>query len=212
MQEGINNYMTAKLFKPTYLYVKTHNKTGLKYFGKTSNKNPYKYQGSGKRWQNHLKVHGYDVTTEIIGYYTDEQKCRNDALRFGKEFNIVNSSEWANLMEERMDGGPVCEESIEKLKQTQIETQGGVMKRAREKAYTAESKAKRLATLQERYGSTIPFMKRSADWREKLIERNSGNIINRGRIGIMKDGVKKLIHPVDLEKFESEGWSRGYKN
>ena len=28
------------MFKPTYLYVKTHNKTGLKYFGKTTTPDP----------------------------------------------------------------------------------------------------------------------------------------------------------------------------
>lgn len=45
-----------------FLYEKIHNKTGLKYFGKTT-QNPYTYQGSGKRWKNHIKKHGYDVTT-----------------------------------------------------------------------------------------------------------------------------------------------------
>ena len=30
-----------------YLYVKNHNKTGLKYFGKTSRENPYSYCGTG---------------------------------------------------------------------------------------------------------------------------------------------------------------------
>lgn len=29
-------------FLPTYLYIKTHNQTGLKYFGKTT-KDPFKY-------------------------------------------------------------------------------------------------------------------------------------------------------------------------
>jgi hypothetical protein len=35
-----------------YLYVKTHNITGLKYLGYTSRKNPHKYTGSGTRWLN----------------------------------------------------------------------------------------------------------------------------------------------------------------
>ena len=37
--------------KPTYLYVKQHNKTGLKYFGKTTKKDPLKYKGSGLYWK-----------------------------------------------------------------------------------------------------------------------------------------------------------------
>jgi transposase len=49
-----------------YLYVKTHNKTGLKYLGKTTSKDPHKYKGSGTYWLSHIKKHGYDVSTEII--------------------------------------------------------------------------------------------------------------------------------------------------
>ena len=49
-----------------YLYVKTHNVTGLKYLGQTSSNDPYKYQGSGKYWRLHLKKHGNNVTTEIL--------------------------------------------------------------------------------------------------------------------------------------------------
>lgn len=36
-----------------HLYVKIHNVTGLKYFGKTT-KDPFKYRGSGKYWLAHL--------------------------------------------------------------------------------------------------------------------------------------------------------------
>jgi len=47
------------------IYVKTHNKTGLKYLGKTK-QDPLKYRGSGIKWRDHISKHGYDVTTEII--------------------------------------------------------------------------------------------------------------------------------------------------
>lgn len=93
------------MFKPTYLYIKTHNKTGLKYFGKTTAKDPYKYRGSGVYWTRHIKTHGYDVSTEIIGYYQDEQECLNVAKHFSIENNIVKHSVWANLKEETLDGG-----------------------------------------------------------------------------------------------------------
>lgn len=88
------------MFKPTYLYIKTHKQTGLKYFGKTINRFPEKYKGSGTRWLNHLKEHGnsyHDLETEIIGYYTDEEECRRAALEFSDKHNIVESNDWANL-------------------------------------------------------------------------------------------------------------------
>jgi len=93
------------MFNPTYLYVKTHNKTGLKYFGKTTAKDPYKYNGSGVRWRRHLNKHGVDLTTEIIGYFLDEEECKNVAIMFSKENDIVKSKNWANLKEESLDGG-----------------------------------------------------------------------------------------------------------
>lgn len=94
------------MFKPTYLYIKTHNVTGLKYFGKTVSKDPSKYKGSGKRWSNHINYHGYDVSTEILGYFTNEEECKEAALNFSKNYNIVESKEWANLeIEDGLNGG-----------------------------------------------------------------------------------------------------------
>jgi hypothetical protein len=94
------------MFKPTYLYIKTHNVTGLKYFGKTVNENPSQYRGSGVRWLNHINYHGNDVSTELLGYFVTEDSCREAALAFSKEHHIVESSEWANLEEEDgLNGG-----------------------------------------------------------------------------------------------------------
>lgn len=94
------------MFKPTYLYIKTHNDTGLKYFGKTITKDPSKYKGSGTRWLNHINYHGNNVTTEILGYYLSEEECRQAALEFSKKHNIVESTGWANLEpEDGLNGG-----------------------------------------------------------------------------------------------------------
>ena len=93
------------VFKITYLYIKTHNITGLKYFGKTT-KNPVSYKGSGKYWLKHLRKHGNNIRTEVIGEYTDEQECKEIAINFSKLHNIVDSDEWANLcIENGTDGG-----------------------------------------------------------------------------------------------------------
>jgi hypothetical protein len=94
------------MFKPTYLYIKTHNDTGLKYFGKTITKDPSKYKGSGTRWLNHINYHGNNVTTEILGYYTDKDECVATALDFSAKNNIVESADWANLEpEDGLQGG-----------------------------------------------------------------------------------------------------------
>ena len=89
-----------------YLYVKTHRKTGLKYFGKTI-KDPLTYKGSGTRWLHHIRKHGDDCVTEIIGSYDDPDKCEMAALKFSLENDIVASNAWANLKPENgKDGMP----------------------------------------------------------------------------------------------------------
>lgn len=82
--------------------------TGLKYFGKTTCNNPEKYKGSGIYWKRHLKIHGYNVTTEIFGKYDDIELCEIAATKFSIENNITNSPLWANLQDENgKDGAPV---------------------------------------------------------------------------------------------------------
>ena len=100
-------------YKPTFLYIKTHNKTGLKYFGKTIRKDPYKYKGSGTYWMRHIKEHGYDVTTVVLNKgrpYEDEHLMKIVALAFSTKHNIVDAKDemgrkiWANLIPESGDG------------------------------------------------------------------------------------------------------------
>lgn len=92
-------------FKPTWLYIKQHNVTGLKYFGKTIKSDPYKYLGSGLYWMRHLKEHGKDVTTVWAMLFLDKQSLTEFALQFSKENNIIESSDWANLkLENGLDG------------------------------------------------------------------------------------------------------------
>ena len=87
-----------------YLYVKTHNKTGLKYLGKTI-QDSFKYRGSGTRWLNHIKKHGNDVSTRILLETEDEETIRKEGIQYSEEFDIVASDEWANLKIEEGDGG-----------------------------------------------------------------------------------------------------------
>lgn len=87
-----------------YLYIKTHNKTGLKYLGKTK-KNPYEYKGSGVYWKRHIKKHGYDVTTKILAECNSEEEIKKLGLYYSDLYSVVESNEWANLMEENGIGG-----------------------------------------------------------------------------------------------------------
>ena len=94
------------------LMVKTHTGTNLKYLCKSSYKPGTKtvqdcidYLGSGKRWLNHLKVHGNTIKTDIIQISRDIDQFRQTAFNLSLWFDVVNSDEWANLTEEKGDGG-----------------------------------------------------------------------------------------------------------
>jgi hypothetical protein len=87
-----------------YLYVKTHNVTGLKYLGQTT-QNPFEYKGSGKKWKSHINSHGCDITTEILLETTDKNDLRETGIFFSDLWDVVNSNEWANLKPEEGEGG-----------------------------------------------------------------------------------------------------------
>jgi hypothetical protein len=89
-----------------YLYKKTHKTTNIKYLGFTR-KNPYKYKGSGTRWIAHLRKHGNDVNTEILFETSDRNEIQTQGEYYSKLWNVVDSSEWANLKPETGEGGGV---------------------------------------------------------------------------------------------------------
>jgi hypothetical protein len=89
-----------------YLYKKTHKATNLKYLGFTR-KNPLKYKGSGTRWIAHLRKHGYDVETEILCETVDRNQIQRLGEYYSKLWNVVESSDWANLKPESGEGGGV---------------------------------------------------------------------------------------------------------
>jgi hypothetical protein len=99
-----NNIYTPIL--PTYLYIKQHSVTGLKYFGKTT-QDPYKYKGSGRYWTSHIKKHGRKLVNTIwVSELYNDTSISKFALSFSELFDIVESIEWANLKpEDGLDGG-----------------------------------------------------------------------------------------------------------
>ena len=88
-----------------YLYLKTHNVTGLKYLGKTSRSDPYRYTGSGRRWLHHIKKHGYDVTTEILLESHDPEEIKKAGIYYSQLWDVINNESFANLKLEEGDGG-----------------------------------------------------------------------------------------------------------
>jgi len=84
----------------TYLYKKTHRKTRLQYLGITTKSDPHTYPGSGLRWTQHLKKHGYDFVTEILLETSSKEELKEVGLYYSNLWNIVESDSWANLMPE----------------------------------------------------------------------------------------------------------------
>lgn len=99
----------------SYLYKKTHNKTGLQYLGKTIREDYEVYQGSGVKWREHIAEHGYDVTTELVRVCETDADLRKYGKYYTKLWNVVDDPNWANLKEEAGPGGGLSEETKSKI-------------------------------------------------------------------------------------------------
>lgn len=152
-----------------YLYIKTHNITGLKYFGKTTHKDPFKYKGSGKYWKKHIRKHGYDVTTEILGCYSNEHECSIAALKFSQENDITNSNLWANLQNENgYDGAPIGH----KGHQFTFKERHKMSQSARERWQNEDYRNKVISTHKQRHIDSPNLASTSA---QKAIENQKSN-------------------------------------
>jgi hypothetical protein len=117
-------------FKSTWLMIKQHKVTGLKYFCKTALYDPVTYLGSGTYWGRHLAEHGPYVDTLWYQLFDDKEEIMNYALTFSKDNNIVDALDengrkvWANLIPENgIDGGgnlgmPMLQKQKDKLSDT----------------------------------------------------------------------------------------------
>lgn len=144
-----------------YLYVKTHNKTGLKYLGKTE-RDPQKYKGSGKYWRRHIKKYGYDVTTEVLLESNSLQEISETGLYYSELWNIVDSEKWANMRNETGDGGDTSK-FIDYEKRTQTFINSG---------YKHSPETNKKAVLARRSSDNYKHMKIE---NQKRIEKGSHN-------------------------------------
>jgi hypothetical protein len=96
-----------------YLYVKTHNKTGLKYLGQTKKKDPHKYKGSGLDWNQHLRIFGVDFKTEIIKECKSKEELNYWGRYFSLLWNVVSAVDdfgnkiWSNRIPETGGGSGI---------------------------------------------------------------------------------------------------------
>lgn len=88
--------------KSTWLYIKQHRITKLKYFGCTTKYRARNYDGSGTYWSAHIKKHNrkYVETLLLIGPYTNREELINLATWMSEKMDIVTSKDWANLIPE----------------------------------------------------------------------------------------------------------------
>lgn len=166
-----------KEFKPTYLYIKQCNVTGLKYFGKTIAKDPVKYKGSGKHWVRHIKKYHNNVTTLWYRLFTDKDELVAYATKFSEENNIVESSEWANLkIEDGLWGGgvkgiklgPMSEQHRQRIRESVIKT-------IRESTRLPKEKIKKDKTLKTK------TKKRAGGWTWDVENKNKLSSSRKGR-------------------------------
>lgn len=176
-------------FQPTWLYIKQHNVTGLKYFGKTVVKEPTKYKGSGLRWNNHLKIHTNNVTTTWYELFTDINKLVEYATTFSINNNIATSDEWANLIiENGVDGGgsPSTETRAKMSAAMKGRKLSDVVIAARVGRTITEKTRQRMSLAQT--GRTV-----SIEAKEKIRKANLGSTKSNETKAKMSESQKKIV-------------------
>lgn len=156
----------------TYLYIKRHTITGLRYFGKTTKQDPYAYLGSGKLWLRHIKKHGKEfVVTDWVKLFNNESELVEFALNFSKENNIVKSLEWANLMDEDGKHGSAKGRivSAETRAKHSIIHSGKTISEKQKRQISARHKGKTITTeVRKKMADSSPHRKQTLESKAKI--------------------------------------------
>ena len=156
-----------------YLYLKTHNKTGLKYLGQTSNPDPHRYAGSGTYWKRHLGVHGHNYTTEILRECKSQNELKEWGLYFSRLWNVAESKEWANLKEEGGSYGNHSLETRTKISASQAGKKRGPYSQERREQIANQNRHKALnPEYCAKLSKSLIGHSVSADTRRKITEHN----------------------------------------
>lgn len=196
-----------------YLYVKTHNKTGLKYLGKTVNKDPHSYKGSGKVWRDHCSKHGFDYTTDIIFQSESIDDIRKQGIYYSELWNVVESKGWANLMREEGSGGAQewNEESRQKLSntlkgRTLSEEHRRKLSEANKGKYWHSEETKRKAA--EKASAKLKGKKKPEGFGEKISVYQKGKVMTNEAKIKMKNSWTEERKAAQAEKFRLLNSSR----
>jgi hypothetical protein len=194
----------------TYLYVKTHNRTGLKYLGKTI-QNPYKYKGSGVYWCRHLLKHGNDVTTEIL------KECQtNDEIKYWGQYysnlwNVVDDNAWANLKPETGEGGSgkmstSTKEKIKHYQESKVWTEKAVQSRLTNCLKNAALRKGQSWTDKKRQSTLTTYLEKNLELALQIIrlyDTGLNNLQISKKLNITWDKVKySLLHRADFESYQ----------
>lgn len=155
-----------------YLYLKTHNVTGLKYLGFTS-KDPYKYLGSGKYWLDHLSKHGKSITTNILLETDDISLIKEEGRKYSELWDIVKSRYFANMTNEEGTGGATWagkKHSLETIQKMSLAKLG--------KKFTESHKKNLSEAKKDSFGEQNNFYGKhhSVESKQKMSEKLTGKV------------------------------------
>ena len=203
----------------TTLLYKVHNVTGLRYFCKTVSEGIAldQYKGSGTLWKRHIKVHGNDVTTEIIAQFPDitgwEEAIAPFALKYSRDNDIVADKSWANLIEENgLDGAPPghkhTDETKAKISAANKGKQNslGYKHSAETRAKQSESKKgrKRSDETKSKMSASMKGKKHTDETRAKISAANKGRDVSDGTKAKMSAANKGRPSPMKGKKRSDE--------
>lgn len=168
--------------KKIYLYIK-ESPLGLKYLGIT-NKDPYKYKGSGLYWKRHLNFYNIDsknIKTIILFETFDKNELKEKALYYSFLYDIVNSKEWANIIPESGIGTFGFKFSEDSKSKMNLSKKGIKLSDNHKAKLSLASKGKSKSEnfKQNRRGDKNPFYGKthSKETIDKIIKANTGKKI-----------------------------------
>lgn len=153
----------------------------------TSKTDPHKYLGSGKYWRLHLKKHGCNHNTEIIKECQSKEEIKEWGIYYSKLWNVIESEEWANLMEENGGGGKTTPEPWNKGKKSSEKTiqkqKDAVLKR------TEETQQKMIESGKRSYEKTFALL--TKEQRQAKYKNSLGKLTTEQRREIGKKSENK---------------------
>ena len=103
-----------------YLYLKKHSDTKKLYLGWTQRDDYDHYHGSGVYWLKHLKKHGAEIETVLLGSYDDIEDLKAEGMRYSKMWDVKNNDLFANLKDEDGIGGEFGDECRKRMSESAI--------------------------------------------------------------------------------------------